>query len=59
MSIQPHASAVSTLKKDPQHPLNGRSDVSRAVLTFWIEGKSLASANKQTTYGTAYILSLH
>jgi hypothetical protein len=59
ISDQPHASAASTLGKDPQHPLNRRPDVTRAGLMFWIESKYLASANKQTTYGPASRLSLH
>jgi hypothetical protein len=52
-------SAASMLGKDPQHPLNSRPDVPRAGLMFWIESKSHASANKQTTYGPASRLSLY
>ena len=47
MSDQPHASAASTLRKDPEHPLNKRPDVPRAGLMFWIERMSLASAKNK------------
>jgi hypothetical protein len=56
---KPHASAASTLGKDPQHTLNRRPDVPRAGLMFWIDSKSLSSAKKQTTYGPTSRLSLY
>jgi hypothetical protein len=47
VSDQPHASAASTLGKDPQHPLNRRPDVPRACLMFWINASpSLLLRNK-------------
>jgi len=45
--------------KDPQHPLNRRTDVPRAGLMLWTESKSLASAKKQTANGPAQRPSLY
>jgi hypothetical protein len=59
VSNQPQPSAVSILGIEPQHPLNRKPDVSRAGLTFWIEGKSLAAAKERTTDGPAYRLTLY
>jgi len=58
-SDQPHASAASTLGKDPQHPLKRRPDVPTAGQMFWLESNSLYTIKKQTTNGPASRLSLH
>jgi len=46
MFDQPHASATSTLGKDPQHPLNRRQDAPQGWSDV-LDRKSLASARNK------------